>query len=59
MTKRQLLDAIAPLDDSAVIEVYCTSLDADGGVYAHDVYLDDIRKSGATLVAHYEEDLYI
>lgn len=58
MTKKQLIDAMADLDDDAEVHVYCTSADIDGGMYAYDVYTDD-KVSGCgvqneiTIVAHF------
>lgn len=58
MTKKQLIDALTDLDDDAEVHIYCTSMDIDGGEYAHDLYFDD-RVDGdtiqneITLVAHF------
>lgn len=48
MTKRDIIEAMKDLDDDAEVRVYCTSMDSDGGQYAHDIYFDDIVK-GADL----------
>lgn len=58
MTKGQLIEAMRDLDDDAEVRVYCTSLDSDGGQYAHDIYSDDIvsgadARNEITIVAHY------
>ena len=56
MTKKQLIKALAGLDDDAEIHVYCKS--EETGVYAYDIYLDD-KVTGKnvqneiTLVAHF------
>lgn len=58
MTKKGLIEALAGLTDDAEVHIYCTSLDMDGGEYAHDVYIDD-RVDGdkvqneITILAHF------
>ena len=58
MTKKDIIEAMRCLDDDAEVRVYCTSMDSDGGQYAHDIYFDDIVKGAdvqneITIVAHY------
>lgn len=57
MTKKELVAALAPLDDDATVDVYVVHSDMDYGTYAHDIYFDDIvsgdeYQNEITIVAH-------
>ena len=42
MTKAELIKALEPLDDDAIIHVAANSIESNGIEYAESVYFDDI-----------------